>query len=94
MNDKISQYQMRLTDERTMDEIMICTIEEMSELTKVLTKYMRKSDKYNREDLVEEVSHVLFQIDVLKIAFNIKENEIEEENLMLVIVVLISNIRP
>ena len=81
MNDKISQYQMRLTDERTMDEIMICTIEEMSELTKVLTKYMRKSDKYNREDLVEEMSHVLFQIDVLKIAFNIQEAEIEEEQL-------------
>lgn len=81
MNDKISQYQMRLTDERTMDEIMICTIEEMSELTKVLTKYMRKSDKYNREDLVEEMSHVLFQIDVLKIAFNIQEMEIEEEQL-------------
>lgn len=81
MNDKISQYQMRLTDERTMDEIMVCTIEEMSELTKVLTKYMRKSDKYHREDLVEEMSHVLFQIEVLKIAFNIKENEIEEEQL-------------
>jgi len=81
MNDKISQYQMRLTDERTMDEIMICTIEEMSELTKVLTKYMRKSNKYNREDLVEEMSHVLFQIDVLKIAFNIQEAEIEEEQL-------------
>lgn len=81
MNDKINQYQLRLTDERTMDEIMICTIEEMSELTKVLTKYMRKSEKYHREDLVEEMSHVLFQIDVLKIAFNIKELEIEKEQL-------------
>lgn len=81
MKDEINQYQMRLTEERTMDEIMICTIEEMSELTKVLTKYMRKSEKYNREDLVEEMSHVLFQIDVLKIAFNIKEREIEKEQL-------------
>ena len=81
MNDKISQYQMRLTDERTMDEIMICTIEEMSELTKVLTKYMRNSEKYRREDLVEEMSHVLFQIEVLRQCFNIVDSEIEEEQL-------------
>mgnify|MGYP003595134329 CR=1 FL=1 len=81
MNDKINDYQVRLTQERSMEEIMICTIEEMSELTKVLTKYMRNSEKYHREDLVEEMSHVLLQIEVLRQCFNITDSEIEDEQL-------------
>ena len=81
MNDKINDYQVRLTQERSMEEIMICTIEEMSELTKVLTKYMRNSEKYHREDLVEEMSHVSFQIEVLRQCFNITDSEIEDEQL-------------
>lgn len=49
----------------------ICCIEEMSELTKVLTKKLRQSEKFNIESLTEELAHVLLLCDVL-----IKEHEI------------------
>lgn len=50
-------------------------IEEMSELTKELLKDKRGKD--NRENIVEEYSDVLFTLEYVKIAFDIKDEEVK-----------------
>lgn len=54
----------------------ICCIEEMSELTKVLTKKMRKSPKFNINDLTEELAHVLLMCGAIAKEHGIKEEDI------------------
>ena len=51
-------------------------IEEMSELTKELLKDKRGKD--NRENIVEEYSDVLFTLEYVKIAFDIKDEEVKK----------------
>lgn len=51
-------------------------IEEMSELTKELLK--DKRGKNNRNEIVEELADVLFTLNYVKIAFDIKQEEIDE----------------
>ena len=58
---------------------MICCIEEMSELTKVLTKKLRKSPKFTREKILEEVSHVLLMCSVIACENAISNEEIYDE---------------
>lgn len=54
----------------------ICCIEEMSELTKVLTKYLRNSPKFNKEKLAEEIGHVLLMCKVIAVRHGITKEEI------------------
>lgn len=51
-------------------------IEEMAELTKELLKDKRGKD--NRPQIVEELADVLFTLEYVKIAFNIKQEEIDK----------------
>lgn len=60
---------------------IICCIEEMSELTKVLTKDLRYSSKFSKEKLTEELSHVLLMCDVIKDLYEINDNNIYSEQL-------------
>jgi hypothetical protein len=55
----------RVVKHNTYDESVICLIEEMSELTKVLCKQQRKSSKFKEYDLVEELAHVKLMCNVL-----------------------------
>lgn len=54
----------------------ICCIEEMSELTKVITKNLRKSPKFNTDDLLEEISHVLLMCNVIAKEHNLSDDDI------------------
>lgn len=56
----------------------VCCIEEMSELTKVLTKKLRNSEKFSKEHLTEELAHVLLMCNVIATEYNINENDILE----------------
>lgn len=56
----------------------VCCIEEMSELTKVLTKFLRESPKFNKADLTEELSHVLLLCNVMIRQHGLDKNDILE----------------
>ena len=76
-----------LTIDGLLDEILyynssnknsICCIEEMSELTKVLTKKLRNSPKFNNDILLEEVAHVLLMCQVIAKEAGLDANDIFE----------------
>ena len=54
----------------------VCCIEEMSELTKVLTKKLRNSEKFSREHLIEELAHVLLMCNVIATEHGINHDDI------------------
>ncbi len=60
---------------------LVCCIEEMSELTKVLTKKLRNSPKFNKDNLIEEVSHVLLMCNAIAIQYDLDERYISKEQL-------------
>ena len=69
----------RLLIERTSEtDGIICVIEEMSELTKVLTKRMRRSPKFNYQDLTMELAHVQLMCEVVRANFKIPVRDIDE----------------
>lgn len=55
---------------------IVCCIEEMSELTKVLTKKLRMSPKFTKEKLTEEIAHVLLMCHVIAVDYNISEDDV------------------
>jgi predicted house-cleaning noncanonical NTP pyrophosphatase (MazG superfamily) len=57
---------------------VICCIEEMSELTKVLTKKLRNDHKYSREKLVEEIGHVMLMCFAVAETNGITKEEIQD----------------
>jgi len=61
---------------------VICAIEEMSELIKVLTKYLRNSPKFSEEDLIEETAHVLLTVELIQKIFFISDKDILKEQLI------------
>jgi hypothetical protein len=71
----------RLIEERGEDHILTCAIEEMSELTKVLTKRLRNSSKFTISKLEEELGHVYLLCDLIKDKFNISEEAIYDHKL-------------
>ena len=73
--DEVIKHNNKISD----DWNTICCIEEMSELTKVLTKKLRKSPKFTREKVLEEVSHVLLMCSVIAWENAISDEEIYEE---------------
>ena len=57
---------------------IICCIEEMSELTKVLTKKLRNDHKFSREKLVEEIGHVMLMCCAITDTYEITKEEIQD----------------
>ena len=53
----------------------VVAIEEMSELQKELTKFIR--GKGNRENLIEEVADVLVMITQIQLMYHIPDDEVE-----------------
>ena len=60
---------------------IVRTIEEMSELTKVLSKYLKRSKKFKMKNLTEELSHVMLMANVTRKMFGIKKSKIMKEKL-------------
>lgn len=76
---ELKTLQSRLEIEKDIEDAIYCTIEEMSEATKVLTKYLRRSRKFSIENLTEEVAHSLLMLNVIQHRFNISDDDIENE---------------
>lgn len=55
---------------------IIVAIEELSELQKELCKYLR--DKYNEENLIEEIADVEIVLEQIKLYFNLDQNDIDK----------------
>ena len=68
----------RVIAHNTSEKNTVCCIEEMSELTKVLTKKLRNSEKFNRGDLAEELAHVLLMCNVIAAEHGISEYVIRD----------------
>ena len=65
-----------MCNHNSLNKNVVCCIEEMSELTKVLTKYLRESPKFNKENLLEEVGHVLLMCEVIAMQHDLKPADI------------------
>ena len=70
-----------LVDEQKISDSAICAIEEMSELSKVLCKLLRNSEKFNIHDLIEELSHTLLMVETIQKYFNISDESINNQQL-------------
>jgi hypothetical protein len=73
--------QKRLEDERSTENIIICTIEELSEVTQVLTKYLRNSSKFSINRLTEEVAHSTMMLDAIIHTFRLDDTTINSEKI-------------
>lgn len=73
--ETINLYQECVLHNSRMKNI-VCCIEEMSELTKVLTKNLRMSPKFDMDKLKEEISHVLLMCNVIVAEYGISDEEI------------------
>jgi NTP pyrophosphatase (non-canonical NTP hydrolase) len=80
--DDLDMLTKKLAKEQSIEKTMICTIEEVSEVTKIITKYLRQSEKFSIEDLTQEVAHALLMLDTVKNVFNIQDEEINKHKLM------------
>ena len=78
---KLVKLTKELVNLKTEEDILYCAIEEMSELTKVLTKRLRKSDKFAWGKLKEELSHVLMMLQILQHIYLVPLKEIEKEQI-------------
>jgi NADH:ubiquinone oxidoreductase subunit D len=74
--------QKKLEIEGDLYQSIYCTIEEMSEATKVLTKFLRKSHKFSIEDLTEEIAHSLLMLDIIKNVFKLSDENINNQKLL------------
>ena len=81
MDTVIETLKCKLIETRSVEDSIYCTIEELSEITKVLCKFLRKSDKFNIDDLIEELSHSLLMLDVIRKRFNISNYVVSKEQL-------------
>ena len=61
---------------RYKEKQIIVAIEELSELQKELCKYLR--DKYNEENLIEEIADVEIVLEQIKLYFNLDQNDIDK----------------
>jgi len=77
---ELKTLQKRLETEKDINDAIYCTIEEMSEVTKVLTRFLRCSKKFSIDDLTEELAHSFLMLDVIKNRFNIKDEDIQHKN--------------
>jgi NTP pyrophosphatase (non-canonical NTP hydrolase) len=68
-----------VVDHNTTEKNIVCCIEEMSELIKVLTKRLRSSSKFTTEKLTEELAHVLLMCNVVADEYGISYIDIYKE---------------
>lgn len=61
---------------RYKEKQIIVAVEELSELQKELCKYLR--DKYNEENLIEEIADVEIVLEQIKLYFNLDQNDIDK----------------
>lgn len=80
--NELEKLQKRLEEEKEITDAIFCTIEEMSEVTKVLTKYLRNSRKFSIENLTEEIAHSLLMLQVIQHRFNILDVDINKEQVL------------
>lgn len=80
--EELKIEQKRLENEKNIFDIVYCTIEELSEVTKVLTKFLRQSKKFSIENLTEEIAHAQLMLDVTKNVFEINYEDILKEKLL------------
>ena len=80
--EELKILQKKLETERDINDAIYCAIEEMSEVTKVMTKFLRNSCKFSIDDLTEELAHSLLMLDIIKNRFNIKDEDITHEKLL------------
>lgn len=73
--DSINLYEECVLHNSRMKNI-VCCIEEMSELTKVLTKNLRMSPKFSMDKLKEELAHVLLMCNVIASEYGITDDDI------------------
>ena len=69
----------KVIDHNSSDFNTVCCIEEMSELTKVLTKKLRNSPKFTKDSLLEEISHVKLMCDVIATEHGLTKKDIFKE---------------
>lgn len=67
-----------LITNRFLQNNIICCIEEMSEVTKVLTKYLRGREEFNKKDLEEEIAHALLMLDIIRERFHISTDAVKK----------------
>ena len=81
MNRATKSLVMAVLNHNSSEKNTVCCIEEMSELIKVLTKKLRKSEKFSIEKLTEEISHVLLLCNVIAAEHGIREKDILKEQM-------------
>lgn len=74
---ELEELQTRFEQEKDVNHVLICAIEEMSEATKVMTKFLRFSHKFNKEYLTEEIAHTLLMLDVVRNIFGLPDADIK-----------------
>jgi len=72
----IEELKQLLQQKSNKNQIIFCTIEEMSEATKVLTKFLRNNSKFSIENLTEEIAHAMLMLDATRDIFGITEDNI------------------
>ena len=73
-NDELRRRLIECTPET---DAIICVIEEMSELTKVLTKRMRRPPNFNFNDIAMELAHVQLMCEIIRVTFGINTCDID-----------------
>lgn len=81
MYDDLCKLRKEFIGDKNMHDMVVCTIEEMSEVTKVLTKFLRCSNKFDLDDLTEELAHAMLMLDVTRSIFHIESEEIVLEQI-------------
>lgn len=79
---ELNKLQIKLETMQDTETTIYCCVEELSEVTKVLMKFLRKSPKFSLDDLTEELSHALLMLNVVKNRFYISDEDIENNQLL------------
>ena len=84
MNNELKFLMQKYVQNKGVADGIICCIEELSELTKVLTKYLRVDDKFSIDNLAEELAHVRALTTFIQHRFGIPDDLIEEEQIAVI----------
>ena len=77
MNDMYIDVNQKAVEKWGKNKQVLCTIEEMNELSKELLKDVNRKES-NREKIVEEIGDLLIMLNQLKIIYNIKDHELTD----------------
>lgn len=71
----IDEYKKEIIEEGGVVITKVCMIEEMSELTKELTKSLRGLER--KKNILEEVAHVEMMLSMIKMIYDIDQEDID-----------------